>query len=42
VRVEAWRDDPAPRRTQKVKGRLLLADGAVCVEAEGLFVQVRD
>ena len=42
VRVESWRDDPAPRRTQKVRGRLLLADGTLCVEADGLFVQVRD
>lgn len=42
VRVEAWRDRPEPRRTQRVKGRILLADGRVAVEAEGLFVQVRD
>lgn len=41
VRVEAWRERPEPRRTQKVKGRLLLADGSVAVEAEGLFVQVQ-
>lgn len=41
VRVEAWRDRPEPRRSQKVKGRILLADGRVAVEASGLFVQVR-
>lgn len=41
VRVEAWRERPEARRTQKAKGRLLLADGSVAVEAEGLFVQVR-
>ena len=40
IRVEAWRDRPEPRRTQKVHGRLLLADGTVAVEATGLFVQV--
>jgi acyl-coenzyme A thioesterase PaaI-like protein len=39
LRIEAWRDRPEPRRTQKVKGRLLLADGTVAVEAEGIFVQ---
>ena len=41
VRIEAWRDRPESRRTQKVKGRVLLADGTVAVEASGLFVQVR-
>lgn len=41
VRVEAWRDRDEARRTQKVQGRLLLADGSVAVEASGLFVQVR-
>jgi acyl-coenzyme A thioesterase PaaI-like protein len=41
VRIEAWRDRESPRRTQRVRGRLLLADGTVAVEASGLFVQVR-
>lgn len=41
VRVEAWRERPEPRRTQRVQGRLLLADASVAVEAAGLFVQVR-
>ncbi len=39
IRIEAWRDRPGPRRTQRVKGRLLLADGTVAVEAAGIFVQ---
>jgi acyl-coenzyme A thioesterase PaaI-like protein len=41
VRVEAWRDRPEsrPKRTHKVHGRLLLADGSVAVEASGLFVR---
>lgn len=41
IRIEAWRDRPDARRTQKVHGRLVLADGTVAVEATGLFVQVR-
>lgn len=41
VRAEAWRDRQEARRTQKVHGRLLLADGSVAVEATGLFVLVR-
>ena len=41
VRVEAWRERAEPRRTQRVKGRLLLADGTVAVEASGIFVQAR-
>jgi acyl-coenzyme A thioesterase PaaI-like protein len=41
LRIEAWRERPEARRTQKVKGRLLLADGTVAVEAEGIFVQSR-
>ncbi len=41
LRIEAWRDRAEPRRTQRVHGRLLLADGTVCVEATGLFVQAR-
>ena len=41
LRIEAWRDRPEARRTQKVKGRLLLPDGTVAVEAEGIFVQTR-
>lgn len=41
VRIEAWRDRPEPRRSQKVHGRILLPDGKVAVEASGLFVQIR-
>lgn len=41
VRVEAWRDRAEARRTQRVHGRLVLADGATAVEATGIFVQVR-
>lgn len=40
VRVEAWRERPESRRVQQVRGRLLLADGRVAVEARGLFAQV--
>jgi acyl-coenzyme A thioesterase PaaI-like protein len=40
IRIEAWRDRTESRRTQKVFGHLLLADGTVAVEANGLFVQV--
>jgi acyl-coenzyme A thioesterase PaaI-like protein len=39
VRIEAWRDRPEPRRTHRVHGRLLRADGTVAVEATGLFVR---
>jgi len=39
LRVEAWRPRPESRRQQRVHGRLLLADGAVAVEASGIFVQ---
>jgi acyl-coenzyme A thioesterase PaaI-like protein len=39
VRIEAWRDRVEPRKMQRVQGRLLLADGTVCVEASGIFVQ---
>ena len=38
LRVEAWRDRPELRRRNRVHGRLLLADGRVAVEANGLFV----
>lgn len=41
VRIEAWRERSEARRTQRVKGRLLLADGTVAVEASGIFVQTR-
>lgn len=41
IRIEAWRERPEPRRTQRVQGRLLLADGTVAVEASGIFVQSR-
>ncbi len=40
LRVEAWRDRPEPRRAQRVRGRLVLADGMVAVEANGIFVAV--
>jgi acyl-coenzyme A thioesterase PaaI-like protein len=39
LRIEAWRERAEPRRTQRVRGRLLLADGTVAVEATGIFVQ---
>ncbi|MGH9286613.1 MAG: PaaI family thioesterase [Acidimicrobiales bacterium] len=38
IRIEAWRDRAGARRAQKVHGRLLLADGALAVEASGIFV----
>lgn len=41
LRVEAWRDRPEKRRTQRVRGRLLLPDGGVGVEAIGIFVLAR-
>ena len=41
VRVEAWRDGGG-RRTSKVFGRIVTADGDVAVEATGLFVRVAD
>ena len=41
LRIEAWRERPEARRSQRVHGRILLDDGTVCVEATGLFVQVR-
>jgi acyl-coenzyme A thioesterase PaaI-like protein len=40
VRAESWRDRAEARRVQRVFGRLVLADGTVAVEAEGLFVAV--
>jgi hypothetical protein len=40
LRAEAWRDHAHSRRRQRVRGRLLLADGSVAVEASGIFVQV--
>ena len=40
VRVEAWRERAEARRIQPVRGRLLMDDGRVAVEARGLFVQV--
>lgn len=39
LRIEAWRDEPRPKRIQRVHGRLLLPDGTKAVEATGLFVQ---
>jgi acyl-coenzyme A thioesterase PaaI-like protein len=42
VRIEAWAEHDGPaRRARRVRGRMLLADGTVAVEARGLFVQVR-
>jgi hypothetical protein len=41
VRIEVWRERAEPRKTQRVNGRLLLADGTVAVEASGIFVQKR-
>ena len=40
VRVEAWRERPEARRRHRVRGRLLLADGALAVEASGIFVRL--
>jgi len=40
LRAEAWRDHTRSRRRQRVRGRLLLPDGSVAVEASGIFVQV--
>ena len=47
LRVEAWRDEPKreagsakPRRRHSVHGRILLADGAVAVEATGIFISM--
>ena len=40
VRVEAWREREESRRIQPVRGRVVMADGRVAVEARGLFVQV--
>src|SRR5438046_2055236 len=37
LRVEAWRERPEPRRTHKVRGRIVLPDGTVAVEAAGIF-----
>lgn len=39
VRIEVWRDRPEPRRTQRVRGRIVLEDGTVAVEAQGIFVR---
>ena len=38
--VEAWRERPDARRRQRIHGRIRLPDGAVAVEASGIFVQV--
>ena len=40
LRVEAWRDDPSPKRRHRVHGRLLLANGTTAVEATGVFISV--
>ena len=40
LRIEAWRDSPTPKRRHKVHGRMLLGDGAVAVEATGIFISV--
>src|SRR3954451_2415449 len=39
LRIEAWRDKAEPRRSQRIHGRLLLADGTLAVEATGIFVR---
>ena len=39
LRVEAWRDRAGTRRAQRVRGRIVLPDGTVAVEATGIFVQ---
>lgn len=40
LRVESWRNRAEARRRQTVKGRLLLPDGTVAVEADGIFIQM--
>jgi hypothetical protein len=40
LRVEAWRDRPELRRRNRVHGLLVLPDGDVAVEANGIFVDV--
>jgi acyl-coenzyme A thioesterase PaaI-like protein len=42
LRIEAWRDDPRPRRRHKVSGRLLLSTGEIAAEAVGIFISVPD
>ena len=38
LRSEAWRERPGRHHFQRVRGRLLLADGSLAVEARGIFV----
>ena len=40
LRMEAWYHDQRKARVRKVHGHLLLPDGALAVEATGLFVRV--
>ena len=40
LRIEAWREDPAPKRRHRVLGRLLTPTGIVAVEASGIFISV--
>ena len=39
LRVEAWRERAGATRIHRVRGRILLPDGAVAVEANGIFVR---
>ena len=40
LRIEAWREDPAPKRRHRVLGRILTPAGIVAVEASGIFISV--
>jgi acyl-coenzyme A thioesterase PaaI-like protein len=39
LRVEAWRERHHARRAHRIRGRIVLPDGTVAVEATGIFVQ---
>jgi len=41
LRVEAWREFGEGRRAHKIRGRIVLPDGTVAVEATGIFVAAR-
>jgi acyl-coenzyme A thioesterase PaaI-like protein len=39
LRVEAWPDRAGAGKIHRVRGRIVLPDGTVAVEAKGIFVQ---
>jgi acyl-coenzyme A thioesterase PaaI-like protein len=39
LRVEAWPERPGARRVHVIRGRIVLPDATVAVEAKGIFVQ---